>query len=59
MTLWYGKADESPMHSPDHGRTLARRLPRGELVLLPDEGGALPWTRGDEILDRLVTGRPD
>jgi pimeloyl-ACP methyl ester carboxylesterase len=54
VTLWYGEQDRSPMHSPDHGRTLSRRLPRAELVLLPDEGGSLPWTRGDEILRRLV-----
>ncbi|WP_252437447.1 alpha/beta fold hydrolase [Pseudonocardia humida] len=54
VDLWYGGRDASAVHSPDHGRTLAGRFPRGRLHLLPDEGGSLLWTRSGDILAALV-----
>jgi pimeloyl-ACP methyl ester carboxylesterase len=54
VDLWYGGQDTSTVHSPDLGRTLAARLPRGRLHLLPDEGGSLLWTRAPEILAALA-----
>jgi pimeloyl-ACP methyl ester carboxylesterase len=54
VDLWYGGLDASTVHSPDHGRTLAGRLPRGRLHLLPDEGGSLLWTRSRDILVELI-----
>jgi pimeloyl-ACP methyl ester carboxylesterase len=54
VDLWYGELDASPVHSPDHGRTLATRFPGARLHLCPDEGGSLLWTRAAEILDGLA-----
>jgi pimeloyl-ACP methyl ester carboxylesterase len=54
VELWYGAHDASAVHSPDHGRTLAGRFPRGRLHLLPDEGGSLLWTRSRDILAALL-----
>jgi len=53
VALWYGAGDTSPVHSPDHGATLARRIPGATRVVLPDEGGALLWTQSREILRGL------
>lgn len=50
VTLWYGGADTSPVHSPDHGAGLAARFPRATRRLLPDEGGAILWTQTRAIL---------
>lgn len=53
VDLWYGAADASPVHSPDLGATLAKRLPRATRHLLQEEGGSLLWTRAAEILRTL------
>ncbi|GAA0239009.1 alpha/beta hydrolase [Cryptosporangium japonicum] len=53
VTLWYGARDTSPVHSPDFGASLARRIPGAARHLLPDEGGALLWTRGCDIVSGL------
>lgn len=52
--LWYGALDESPVHSPDHGATLERRIPGARRHLVEDGGGALLWTHADEILRSLA-----
>jgi pimeloyl-ACP methyl ester carboxylesterase len=52
--LWYGALDTSPVHSPDHGATLATRIPRAVRRLLPEEGGSLLWTRARDILADLL-----
>ncbi len=57
VDLWYGGLDTSPVHSPDHGETLARRLPSARRHLLPEAGGALPWTHGEAILEALLAAR--
>jgi pimeloyl-ACP methyl ester carboxylesterase len=54
VTLWYGELDTSPVHSPDFGETLARRLPHATRHVLPDEGGSILWTRAREILEDLA-----
>jgi pimeloyl-ACP methyl ester carboxylesterase len=54
VTLWFGAQDTSPVHSPDHGAGLAVRLPRATRTLDPDEGGAILWTRADDILGALA-----
>lgn len=54
VDLWYGALDTSPVHSPDHGETLARRMPSARRHLLPHAGGALPWTHGEDILAALL-----
>jgi pimeloyl-ACP methyl ester carboxylesterase len=55
VDLWYGARDTSPVHSPDHGATLERRIPTATRHLLHHAGGALPWTHGVEILRRLLS----
>ncbi|SJM54805.1 alpha/beta fold hydrolase [Gulosibacter sp. 10] len=41
-------------HSPDHGATLAGRIPSTRREVLPDAGGALLWTHAREVLDRAL-----
>lgn len=53
-TLWYGKLDNSTVHSPDLGQQLAKRFTNTEYYLCPNEGGSLLWTRAEEILTRLA-----
>lgn len=53
VDVWFGELDTSPVHSPDLGEALARRLPRGWRRVVPGEGGAVLWTRPGEILKRL------
>lgn len=53
VDLWYGALDASPVHSPDHGATLAQRLPNARHHLRPDLGAALLWTSAREILSAL------
>ncbi|WP_054785348.1 alpha/beta fold hydrolase [Pseudovibrio denitrificans] len=53
VQLWYGLKDTSPVHSPDFGATLAKRLSRSELHQIAEEGSAILWTRADAILRRL------
>lgn len=52
--LWYGEHDTNPTHSPDHGRTLARRIPKAVRHHVADAGGALLWTHADRILRDLL-----
>jgi pimeloyl-ACP methyl ester carboxylesterase len=54
VDLWYGRLDASPVHSPDHGTTLHRRIPGSRHHLLDDEGAALLWTRTGEVLGSLL-----
>lgn len=54
VSLWYGKRDTSPVHSPDFGATLSSRFPQATLHALPEEGGAILWTRGRDILRELL-----
>jgi pimeloyl-ACP methyl ester carboxylesterase len=54
VDLWYGARDASPVHSPDHGASLAARFPRATLHLVPDAGGALLWTHAHDILATLA-----
>src|SRR5690606_36793939 len=42
VTILFGARDRS--HSPDHGRTLADRIPDAVRQIVPDAGGALLWT---------------
>lgn len=57
VTLWYGGKDGSPVHSPDFGQALAERLPNASRRFIPDEGGALLWTRAHDILRGLTAAR--
>ncbi len=52
--LWYGGRDTSTVHSPDHGATMARRLPTARRHFLPEAGGALLWTHAEDILKALL-----
>ncbi len=54
VDLWYGGHDVSPVHSPDLGDLLARRIPGARRHLRPDAGGSLLWTVTDEILETLL-----
>ncbi|MGC7097504.1 alpha/beta fold hydrolase [Amycolatopsis lurida] len=53
-TLFYGAHDASPVHSPDLGKTLARRIPGAVRHVFPDAGGSILWTHAAEILDSIV-----
>lgn len=55
VDLWYGALDASPVHSPDHGATLAQRLPNARHHLRADLGAALLWTSAREVLSALRT----
>lgn len=55
VDLWYGALDTSPVHSPDFGETLARRLPEARRQLLPHVGSALLWTHAEDILGSLLS----
>jgi pimeloyl-ACP methyl ester carboxylesterase len=55
--LWYGGLDASPLHSPDHGATLARRIPGAACTVIDGAGGAILWTHGAEILAALLEAR--
>lgn len=54
VALWYGGQDTSPVHSPDFGESLARRIPGAVRHFLPDAGGAVLWTLAEEILRSLL-----
>ncbi|WP_280458117.1 alpha/beta fold hydrolase [Nocardia carnea] len=56
--LWYGGQDGNSTHSPDHGATLAARIPGATRHYLPDSGAALLWTHGGEILRQLLASAP-
>lgn len=51
--LWYGQRDISPVHSPDFGETLCRRLPVATLTKIPSAGSAILWTKAGDILSGL------
>jgi pimeloyl-ACP methyl ester carboxylesterase len=55
--LWYGALDTSPFHSPDHGVSLARRIPGAARTLIEGAGGAILWIHGAEILASLLEAR--
>lgn len=54
VDLWFALGDRSPVHSPDHGTTLARRLPKSRLEVDDTYGGALLWQRSRDILESLL-----
>ncbi len=54
VDLWYGARDHSPVHSPDLGKSLARRLPNARRTVVADAGASLLWTHASEILHRLL-----
>lgn len=54
VDLWYGERDTSPVHSPDFGATLAKRIPGARHHLLPEAGSALLWTHAEPILRALL-----
>lgn len=54
VTLWYGEKDTSPVHSPDFGLSLSRRLPEARRIIDPDCGSAILWRRAEEILTELL-----
>ncbi|PJJ72549.1 pimeloyl-ACP methyl ester carboxylesterase [Diaminobutyricimonas aerilata] len=58
VQLWYGLLDTSPVHSPDFGQTLERRLPRARRFAIEDAGSSLLWTRARDILSTLDASAP-
>jgi pimeloyl-ACP methyl ester carboxylesterase len=54
--IMFGAEDAS--HSPDHGRTLAARIPGATREVIPEAGGSLLWSHSDLVLDRLLSS-PD
>jgi pimeloyl-ACP methyl ester carboxylesterase len=54
VALWYGAEDTSTVHSPDHGASLAQRIPGARRHLVPDAGGSLLWTQAGDVLASLV-----
>lgn len=52
--LWYGKQDTSPVHSPDFGETLSKRIPHSKLHQERKEGGSLLWRMSEDILKSLL-----
>ena len=55
--LWYGSSDASPLHSLDHGASLARRIPGAARTVIDGAGGSILWTHGSEILEALLEAR--
>jgi pimeloyl-ACP methyl ester carboxylesterase len=55
--LWYGQLDASPFHSPDHGESLARRIPNAARTVVEGGGGSILWTHGTAILEALLEAR--
>jgi pimeloyl-ACP methyl ester carboxylesterase len=54
VVLWYGAHDASTVHSPDHGATLAARIPTARRHVVPDAGSSVLWTHADAILASLA-----
>lgn len=54
VDLWYGGHDTSPVHSPDHGAELARRIPTAQRHVIPEAGGSVLWTHAEEIMRSLI-----
>ncbi|MCC6179461.1 MAG: alpha/beta hydrolase [Chloroflexi bacterium] len=57
VDLWYGGQDASPVHSPDYGATLARRISTAHRHLVRTAGGSLLWTHADAILTALLAAK--
>lgn len=57
VDIWYGTLDTSPVHSPDFGATMARRIPRARRWLVEDEGSSVLWTIGSQIIGALGSHR--
>jgi pimeloyl-ACP methyl ester carboxylesterase len=55
VDLWYGAHDTSTVHSPDHGETLARRIPHARRHLIAEAGGGVLWTHAEAILSALLS----
>lgn len=58
VQLWYGLLDTSPVHSPDFGATLERRIPDARRFAVDDAGSSLLWTRARDILATLADSAP-
>lgn len=54
VDIWYGDQDTNPLHSPDLGKSLARRMPTAHRVLVPNAGSTLLWTHTDTVLRSLL-----
>ncbi|GHF59753.1 alpha/beta fold hydrolase [Streptomyces thermodiastaticus] len=54
VDLWYGARDTSPVHSPDLGASLARRIGTARRHVVSDAGGALLWTHARAVLTALL-----
>lgn len=54
VTILFGAGDLG--HSPDHGETLARRIPNAHREVIPDAGGALLWTHPGDIMTFVLGG---
>ncbi|MFY0568010.1 alpha/beta fold hydrolase [Archangium lansingense] len=54
VDLWYGAQDTSPVHSPDFGASLVRRIPTSHRHVLPEAGGSLLWTHAEDVLRSLL-----
>jgi pimeloyl-ACP methyl ester carboxylesterase len=54
VAVWYGRDDASPVHSPDLGATLARRLPSATRTVIQGVGSSVLWTHAEDILVDLV-----
>ena len=52
--LWYGKEDTSPVHSPDFGETLSKRIPQSTLHQERKEGGSLLWRMSEHIFKSII-----
>lgn len=48
VRILFGEDDRT--HSPDHGATLAKRMPSAEHKVVDGAGGALLWTHADLVL---------
>jgi pimeloyl-ACP methyl ester carboxylesterase len=54
VDLWFGRHDTSPVHSPDHGALLSRRLRLARRTVDEHAGGAIAWTHSRELLAALL-----
>lgn len=52
VDIWYG--EEDTVHSPDNGAFLSTRIPGAHRRVVPGIGGALLWTRSEQILGVLL-----
>ena len=52
VTILFGSDDHG--HSPDHGETLARRIPGARRCVISGAGGSLLWTRATSVLEAAL-----